>query len=154
MSPATTPSVRNSTEKIRPALRRVAPSVFRITTSRTRRKRVPATLAARMIAPARIANAGQEADHQRDLIHHLLHDGERFGDVDHGHRRERLIGCALESAHVGGLACARRRRMSPAIRSSAGGLNTNSLAAPTRICSTRCNATMRAVKVLSGSGEL
>ena len=34
--------------------RRVAPSVFRITTSRMRRKRVPATLEARITAPARI----------------------------------------------------------------------------------------------------
>jgi hypothetical protein len=37
--------------------RRVAPSVFRITTSRRRRKRVPATLEARIVMPAMIAKS-------------------------------------------------------------------------------------------------
>ena len=45
-----------NTAKIRTTWRFVAPSVFKITTSRMRRKRVPATLAARITAPARIAN--------------------------------------------------------------------------------------------------
>ena len=47
----------DSTEKIPATLRRVAPSVFRITTSRMRLKRVPATLDARIITPARIVNS-------------------------------------------------------------------------------------------------
>ncbi len=56
MIPATAPRIRNSTEKMRLTRQRVAPSVLRITTSRMRRKRVPATLEDRIIAPARIAN--------------------------------------------------------------------------------------------------
>ena len=59
ISPAAAPSTRNSTEKIAAMRRRVAPSVFRITTSRMRRKRVPATLEASMMAPARIVNSGR-----------------------------------------------------------------------------------------------
>ena len=57
ISPATVPITRNSIEKICAIRLRVAPRVFRITTSRIRRKRVPATLDAKMIAPARIENA-------------------------------------------------------------------------------------------------
>ncbi len=57
IAPATRPSTRNSIENILATVARVAPNVLKITISRTRRKRVPATLEARMIAPARIVNA-------------------------------------------------------------------------------------------------
>ena len=63
MVPATAPRTRNTTEKMRLTRPRVAPSVFRITTSRMRRKRVPATLEARIMAPARIANMEMKPDH-------------------------------------------------------------------------------------------
>ena len=57
ITPAAAPRIRNSVEKIFASRRRVAPSVFRIATSRIRRKRVAITPVARMMMPPKIAKA-------------------------------------------------------------------------------------------------
>ena len=53
-APESRPRTRNSIEKTWAMRLRVAPSVLRTTTSRIRRKRVLATLEARMMAPERM----------------------------------------------------------------------------------------------------
>ncbi len=87
-------------ENIRATVARVAPRVLKMTISRTRRKRVPATLEERMIAPARIAKPEDEANHQGDLIHHFLHTIEDVGDIDYRHRRELFVRGALQERNL------------------------------------------------------
>ena len=53
--PAAVPSSKNSAENMAAMRLRVAPSVLKTAISRTLRNRVPATLDARMMAPAKIA---------------------------------------------------------------------------------------------------
>ena len=76
--------------------RRVAPRVLSVTTSRMRRKRVPATLEATITAPARMVKRGDEADHGGDALHHVLHNLHHVGDVDHRDGGELAVDHALQ----------------------------------------------------------